>query len=72
MSGKRKKDDSEAVHIMKFFKSIERNTLSSKVNKIRVEGSAFNSNFINFLVVIVRFSIHCTVFPDTVFTPVVS
>ena len=30
MSGKRKKNDSEAVGIMKFFKSTERNTLSSK------------------------------------------
>ena len=30
MLGKRKKDNSEAVGIMKFFKSTERNTLSSK------------------------------------------
>ena len=30
MSGKRKKDDSEAVGIMKFFKSTERNRISSK------------------------------------------
>ena len=30
MSGKRKKDDSEAVGIMNFFKPAERNTLSSK------------------------------------------
>ena len=30
MSGKRKKDDSEAVGIMKFLKSTERNMLSSK------------------------------------------
>ena len=30
MSGKRKKDDSEAIGIMKFFKSTERNRISSK------------------------------------------
>ena len=30
MSGKRKKDDSEAVGIMKFFKSTERNRISFK------------------------------------------
>ena len=30
MLGKRKKDNSEAVGIMKFFKSTKRNTLSSK------------------------------------------
>ena len=30
MSGKRKKDDCEAVGIMKFFKSTERNRISSK------------------------------------------
>ena len=30
MSGKRKKADSEAVGILKFFKSTERNRLSSK------------------------------------------
>ena len=29
-SGKRRKDDSEAVGIMKFFKSTERNRISSK------------------------------------------
>ena len=31
MSGKKRKDDSEAVGIMKLFESIERNTLSSKI-----------------------------------------
>ena len=31
MSGKKKKDDSEAVGIMKLFESTERNTLSSKI-----------------------------------------
>ena len=31
MSGKKKKDDSEAVGIRKLFESTERNTLSSKI-----------------------------------------
>ena len=43
MSGKRKKDDSEAVGIMKFFKSIERNTLSSKEPSGIAERSSISS-----------------------------
>ena len=43
MSGKRKKDDSEAVGIMKFFKSTERNTLSSKEPSDIAERSLISS-----------------------------
>ena len=43
MSGKRKKDDSEAVGIMKFFRSTERNTLSSKESSDIAERSSISS-----------------------------
>ena len=43
MSGKRKKDVSEAVGIMKFFKSTERNTLSSKEPSDITERSSISS-----------------------------
>ena len=43
MSGKRKKDDSEAIGIMKFFKSIERNRLSSKEPNDIAERSSISS-----------------------------
>ena len=43
MSGKRKKDDSEVVGIMKFFKSAERNTLSSKEPSDIAERSSISS-----------------------------
>ena len=44
MSGKRKKDDSEAVGIMKFFKSTERNSiLSSKEPSDIAERSSISS-----------------------------
>ena len=43
MSGKRKKDDSEAVGIMKFFKSTKRNTLSSKEPSDIAERSSISS-----------------------------
>lgn len=43
MSGKRKKDDSEAVGIMKFFKATERNTLSSKEPSDIAERSTISS-----------------------------
>ena len=43
MSGKRKKDDSEAVGIMNFFKSTERNTLSSKKPSDIAERSSISS-----------------------------
>ena len=44
MSGKRKKDDSEAVGIMKFFRSTERNTLSSKEPSDIAERSSTSSD----------------------------
>ena len=43
MSGKRKKDDSEAVGIMKFFKSTERNRISSKEPSDIAERSSISS-----------------------------
>ena len=43
MSGKRKKDDSEAVGIMKFFKSTERNRISSKEPSDITERSSISS-----------------------------
>ena len=43
MSGKRKKDNSEAVGIMKFFKSTERNTLSSKEPSDSAERTSIRS-----------------------------
>ena len=43
MSGKRKKDSSEAVGIMKFFKSTERNTLSSKEPSDSAERTSISS-----------------------------
>ena len=43
MSGKKRKDDSEAVGIMKFFKSAERNTLSSKEPSDIAERSSISS-----------------------------
>ena len=43
MSGKRKKNDFEAVGIMKFFKSTERNTLSSKEPTGIAERSSISS-----------------------------
>ena len=43
MSGKRKKDDSESVSIMKFFKSTERNRLSSKETSDIAERSSISS-----------------------------
>ena len=43
MSGKRKKDDSEAVSIMKFFKSTKRNRLSSKEPSDIAERSSISS-----------------------------
>ena len=43
MPGKRKKDDSEAVGIMKFFKSTERNRISSKEPSDIAERSSISS-----------------------------
>ena len=43
MSGKRKKDDSEAVGIMKFFKCTERNRISSKEPSDITERSSISS-----------------------------
>ena len=43
MSGKRKRNDSEAVGIMKFFKCTERNTLSSKEPTDIAERSSISS-----------------------------
>ena len=43
MSGKRKKDDSEAVGIMQFFKSTERNRISSKEPSDIAERSSISS-----------------------------
>ena len=43
MSGKRKKDDSDTVGIMKFFKSTERNTLNSKEPSAIAEISSISS-----------------------------
>ena len=43
MSGKRKKDDSETIGIMKFFKSTERNRISSKEPSDIAERSSISS-----------------------------